>query len=328
MAASPRVDATRGRGATRRRLLALVLGAAAVALIAALAVAARVAGRVTATLTPPRQPVAAPRGLGAVRDVALTTRDGIVLRGWYVPSTNRAAVILGHGHGAQRGQLLPEARALVRAGYGVLMFDWRAHGESGGRRTTWGVDEPRDLQAALDFVLARPDVDARRVGALGFSMGAMIIAGVAERDPRIRAVVIAGAAPSLAEEASFDERHWGWWSERVAVWTLRLSGLAVDAVRPIDSLCRLSPRPVLVVGGSADTNVPRTSAPRMFQAACDPKQLYIIPGATHMTYEVRGGAEFERQVVRFFGDALLRDAARPRAPDTAPLARQTTGRAR
>lgn len=293
-----------------RTIAGVGLLAALLPLAATATIAGRVANRVRATLHPPRVPVVTPTGIGGVADVRIATGDGVLLRGSYAPSRNRAAVIFGHGWGGQRGQLLPEARALAEGGYGVLLFDWRGHGESGGAGTTWGIDEQRDLEAAVRFVGERPDVDPSRIGALGFSMGGMIVATVAERDPRLRAVALEGAFTSLEDELRHDEGKWGWWSGQVAVWTLRGAGLAVDRVRPIDAMCRISPRPLLVIAGSADRDLPLPVAERMYAAACPPKSLWIVPGATHHSYAETAGAEMGRRLVAFFDEALLAPARR------------------
>ena len=297
----------------RKRAWQIVGGVAIAAVLLATVGAVRVSRRVLASLHPPRAHVAAPVGLIGVGSVRFVTNDGIVIRGWYVPSRNHAAVILAHGWSGQRGQLLPEARLLAAHDYGILAFDWRGHGESGGDGTTWGVDEQRDLAAALKFVTSRPEIDSARIGVLGFSMGGMIVAEAAARDPRLRAVVVEGAYTSLEDEVRRDYGRWGWFSGMVATLTLRFAGIDVDRERPIDSLCRISPRPLFVIGGTADLDLPAEIARRMYDAACEPKELLMIEGATHRTYHEHGGVVMDRRLVRFFDRALLN-----RANDTAP----------
>jgi dipeptidyl aminopeptidase/acylaminoacyl peptidase len=266
--------------------------------------AIRVARRVAATLHPPRASVSVPDGLGPLLPIALTTSDHVVVRGWYVPSRNGAAVVLAHGHGGQRGQLAFEARALERRGYGILLFDFRGHGESDERAVTWGAAEQLDLEAAIDYLTRRPEVNARRIGALGFSMGAMTVAMVAARDPRLRAAVMEGAYTSVEEMISHDERHYRWWSERVAVATLRRSGVPIDSVRPVDVVCRISPRPVLIVNGAEDEDTPVAVAVRLYRAACPPKSIWIIPHAGHASYAI--GADRLAAVIGDFFDRSLR----------------------
>ena len=269
------------------------------------AVALRVARRVDATLHPARARTTVPDSLGPLVSVALGTADGLTLRGWYVRSRNGAAVVLAHGHGGQRAQLAAEARALASRGYGVLMFDARAHGASDGDRTTWGVDEQLDVEGALAFLAAQPDVDSMRIGAVGFSMGAMTIAMVAARDRRLRAVVLEGAFTSVEAMFRHDEDHYGWWSGRAALAALRRRRVAIDRVRPVDVICGISPRPVLIVNGADDVDTPVATARALYAAACPPKSIWIIPGATHLRY-ASGGAELARRLGEFFDRALPR----------------------
>ena len=99
--------------------------------------------------------------LGApYEDVQFTTSDGFLLKGWYVPSKNRAAVISFPGRSGTRLQ----ARMLARHGYGVLLFDRRGEGESEGDWNVFGWQGERDLHAAVAFLQGRPDVDPERSG--------------------------------------------------------------------------------------------------------------------------------------------------------------------
>ncbi len=79
-------------------------------------------------------------------------------------------MILLHGLHSRKERLLPLAAELNEAGFNILMFDFRAHGESGGEYTTFGLRELLDLLGALDYLLNRTDVSSERIGVLGFSM--------------------------------------------------------------------------------------------------------------------------------------------------------------
>jgi uncharacterized protein len=70
----------------------------------------------------------------AYEEVQFTTSDGFLLKGWYIPSRNRAAVISFPGRSGTRDQ----ARMLARHGYGVLLFDRRGEGESEGDWNIFG----------------------------------------------------------------------------------------------------------------------------------------------------------------------------------------------
>lgn len=135
-------------------------------------------------------------------DVDFPTRDGLVLRGWWLPSTNGAAVVFTHGLGQTRADLLARAAVVAGDGTGALLYDLRAHGDSDGDRfpTSWGAYE--DVLAATAFVLAQPDVDPARVGAFAFSVGASsTIRAAAHDDGALRALFLDGASA-----ASYDDQ--------------------------------------------------------------------------------------------------------------------------
>ena len=114
-----------------------------------------------------RQSVPAPKLGAAHEDVTFTTSDGLELDGWYVPSRNGAAVIAFPG----RSDPQAHARMLARHGYGVLLFDRRGEGDSDGDSNLFGWGGDKDIQAAVEFLKARPDVDPGRIGGIGLSVG-------------------------------------------------------------------------------------------------------------------------------------------------------------
>src|SRR5581483_7061901 len=123
-------------------------------------------------LHPPRDvPPWTPLDLGlAYSRVAFPARDGVPLVGWWIPAPDaRGTVVFLHGYGASKAQALGVAPFLHAAGYNVLAYDARAHGESGGTHTTLGLDEVQDVEGAWDWLAAR-DTTAH-VALLGWSMG-------------------------------------------------------------------------------------------------------------------------------------------------------------
>ncbi|MBN1315875.1 MAG: alpha/beta fold hydrolase [Anaerolineales bacterium] len=154
------------------------------------------------TLTHPvREPVVgSPMDVGvAYEDVEIPTTGGVTLRGWYVPSSNGAVVLALHGYNTNRVVFLPHARVLAEAGYGVLMLDLRAHGESGG--DVFPIANPApDVRAAIDFLRQRPDVDPGRIGAIGRSVGAgAVVRAAAEGEP-IQALWVDGMSMNTYDD--------------------------------------------------------------------------------------------------------------------------------
>jgi uncharacterized protein len=196
------------------------------------------------------------RTLPGLEPVEFRTDDGLVLHGWFAPGRDGSAVVLVHGLGGNRAELLPEASVLLRHGHAVLLFDSRASGESEGTLATWGDRERRDVAAAVRWVRTRSGVDPARIGLYGFSVGASTVALAAAEDASVRAVALGPVWPSLDAEL---HRKFQLSRGRPAVLAeavFRLGGVDVDAVRPVDALPRIPPRPVLFISGSRDEDTP------------------------------------------------------------------------
>jgi dipeptidyl aminopeptidase/acylaminoacyl peptidase len=262
------------------------------------------------TPVPPDLEARALAEIPGLEEITLRTSDGLSLRGWFLPGTLRAAVILVHGGGGNRLQMLPETRVLSRHGYGILAYDSRASGESDGDGVTWGDGEQRDLTAALDYVSTRSEIDPARIAVLGFSIGGSTVAMTASRDPRPRAVILYATWPSLADEMRFKLGRYNpvGWAPELA---MRLDGVAADNVRPIDAIGAIHPRPLLMITGELDPDTPVPIMRRLFDAAGEPKELWVVPRANHGGYAEASPAEYESRVTAFLDRALLGQTPKP-----------------
>ena len=188
--------------ATRRRWWALIL---ALVLVATYLVVWTLGQAVAATYAPrPELGVRTPADLGlGYRDVTFPSSDGEELAGWYIPTRNGAAVALMHGAGSTRSAVLERAAVLAEHGYGVLLFDARGHGESGGRAMDFGWYGESDAIGAVDFLTQQRDVSRGRIGLLGLSMGGEQAIGAAGVDGRVVAVVAEGATSRVAADKTY-----------------------------------------------------------------------------------------------------------------------------
>lgn len=313
---APRVPRRVLGGAPRSRLLGVALLVALVVAAGAITVWVRAAVYAFRDMHPPRVAVdgANPGRLG-LRDVEFQASDGVTLRGWYGEPAEPVVVLLVHGHRASREQLLGQANLLRRRGAGVLLFDLRAHGESGGDLATSGDLERRDVEAAMAFIRRQPETQGAAIGAIGFSVGAIALAEVAARDKGIAAVVLEAVFPTLEDTIDSDYPSRRPLERYVGVLVHRLGGVHVDEVRPADRLCAIAPRPLLLVFGAADPGLPPALRKRMLDAACDPKELWVVPGAGHGHFLEAQPEEFERRVVPFLLSALRRERKGPAADD-------------
>ncbi len=124
-------------------------------------------------------------------DIELTTSDGIKLAAWYAPPENGAVILLLHGSTSSRNSIDNYAKMLSDNGFGVLAFDLRGHGDSGGKGNAYGWSGLLDVGAAMDYLKNQADV--KLVGGLGLSLGGEILLGAASTYPEIKAIISDGA---------------------------------------------------------------------------------------------------------------------------------------
>lgn len=239
----------------------------------------------------------------------LQTQDGLKLAAWYVPSKNRAAVIMVHGHKANRADMLTRAQVLARHGYGILLLDLRTHGKSEGELITFGAKEAQDMDAAYRYLLTRPDVDASRIGAVGCSMGGAVVILSAAQNTGIKAVVaesafavLSDAVPSAISETGLPPIIFApivqWFAEREI-------GFKAEEISPINYIGKISPRPIFILHGGKDLVVMPDSGQRLYDAAGEPRELWFEPGLGHVEFINTLPGEYERRVVKFLDQYLL-----------------------
>jgi hypothetical protein len=243
--------------------------------------------------------------LGAAHeDVTLHTSDGLDLEGWYVPSRNGAAVIAFPGRGGPQ----KHTRMLVEHGYGVLLFDRRGEGNSDGDSNLFGWGGEKDIDAAVDFLEDRPDVDPDRIGGIGLSVGGELMLQAAAESGRLDAVVSEGAGTrSLGEE--LEELSTGELLVGMPNLAVRAAAMSVFAnSAPPPKLTDLMPRvdvPVLLIWAPNGGNL-EIMNPEYHRLAGGPASIWRIDDAMHIQGITAHPKEYERRVVGFFDDTLVR----------------------
>ena len=255
------------------------------------------------------------------------TRDGLRLIAWYLPGTQPAAVVVSGGHRGRAGDVLGISAALQRAGFHVVVYGWRGTPGSDPAAHTLGVYERRDLEAAIDAVAARlGDVP---IGLLGFSLGGAVSLVVAADDQRVRAVCADSAfSDPLAVLADGVERvlriPGAVLTAPVAALLARRTGARLSDFQPLAAVGRVAPRPLLLIHGDQDAAVPPSHARHLYDAAGEPRQLWIVPGARHVGAYFADREQYLLRVREFFLRALggstpepLDSTHEPTAPRTA-----------
>lgn len=241
-------------------------------------------------------------------DVALTTPDGVRLAAWYVPSRNGAAVVLLHGSGSTRTDVLDHAAVLAARGYGVLLLDARGHGGSAGHAMDLGWYGDADIAPAVGFLRAASDVSDDRIALVGISMGGEEAIGAAASSPQVRAVVAEGVtgrsgADLLPLRPRGVGRAFSTVFYRVQDTTAEvLSGVAP----PLDlrsAVIEVAPRPVLLIA-AGDVPGEGAAGRRLQRAAPETVQLWEVPGAGHAAGLRTAPEEWSARVATFLDAAL------------------------
>jgi uncharacterized protein len=217
-------------------------------------------------------------------EITLLTADGLRLSGWWLPQPTSQRVVIGlAGHRSSKSDLLGIGSGLWRAGNNVLLFDWRSRGQSDVAQHSLAYYELRDAEAAVAYALKR--LPTARIGLMGFSMGASVALLLGAREPRIAAIAADSPFTGIAEVVAHGAAQLRLPPQLVVPMADRLTswryGYRFGAVRPIEAVAAISPRPLLLIHGAADSLIPVSHAHELFDAAREPKQCWIVEGAEH-----------------------------------------------
>lgn len=200
-----------------------------------------------------------------VREVTLSTDDGLSLLSWYLPSQpGRPVIAYFHGNGGHIGYRFERLLRFSREGYGVLMAEYRGYGGNPGTPTEAGFYA--DARAALAF-LEREGVAPNRLVLYGESLGSGVAVALAA-EHQVAAVILEAPPTSVAEVA---QCHFPF----------------VPAARMVtdrfDSLSRIGKMraPILVLHGERDRVVPIRYGRMLFEAAPEPKEAWFVPEGGH-----------------------------------------------
>jgi pimeloyl-ACP methyl ester carboxylesterase len=242
------------------------------------------------------------------RDVTFPATDGVQLSGWYVPSTNGDAVVLLHGAGSTRSAVLDHAAVLARAGYGVLLFDARGHGESEGRAMDFGWYGDRDVNGAVGFLAGRPDVGDGRILAVGLSMGGEEAIGAAATNPRICGVVAEGVTGRTSADRSWLSGAYGirgFAQEGLDRLTYGFVDLLTPAAPPQslrNAVEQMAPRRVLLIA-ALRVKGERRAADHIDGGSPRTVDVWVAPGAGHTNALEARQSEWIDRVTTFLASA-------------------------
>lgn len=224
------------------------------------------------------------------QEINIPTKNNKYLYGWWVPAENsnnenKPTIILVHGWSRNVDRVMSFIKQLHPAGYNLLAFDSRCHGKSDDDKFSSMLKFTEDICAAIDFSEKLPNVDTKRVGILGLSIGGAASIYAAALDKRIKSVVTGGAFahPTSVMEIEFKKRKIPYYP---FIWFIfkymefRI-GAKFDEIAPSNNIAK-SDASMFLVHGINDTTVPIEQADELYQAGNPDKvKLWKVEGKSH-----------------------------------------------
>ncbi|HMO26132.1 MAG TPA: alpha/beta fold hydrolase [Tepidisphaeraceae bacterium] len=228
--------------------------------------------------------------------VSFSATDGLMIAGWWIggsgsgPGVGRT-VVFCHGLGTGKQELLDLAGTFHAQGYGVLLIDHRAHGESDGQFTTFGDAERYDVLGAVRWLRQNRRIEASRIFGVGISTGAAALVAAAAHDSddgrAIDAVALFATyddLPTLA--ADLARTHFlPPFSTLLRTTALQLvsahAGRDLLAFSPADLIDDIWPRPILIIHGARDGLIPLERGQALYDAAYFPREHLWLVGGRH-----------------------------------------------
>jgi pimeloyl-ACP methyl ester carboxylesterase len=241
--------------------------------------------------------------------VSFPSADGITLRGWYIDSPNEQTILVLHGSGSVKDNYInmEMSRVLAGAGYDILLFDFRGHGESDGSIFSLGKWETRDIAGALAYLDGR---GMREVGVLAYSMGAATALLAAPDHPQIRAIVADSSFASLStvirSEGSKAIFFMPLMYPGVALMSKLMFGIDPDGTQPVEAVPQLGDRPLFLIHSTGDSLIPVSEIYDLEKAgAGNPNlEVWVAQGEGHVSAFANNEEEYVRRVVEFFNKHL------------------------
>ena len=240
-----------------------------------------------------------------------TRHDSLNLKGWYLAGREEwPAIILVHGINTNRSAngLTEMATRLHERGFGVLLFDLRAHGESEGKKASGGWNEKWDVLGAYDYLVSQ---GVKKIAVIGVSMGAGTASMAAAEEEGIAGLVMDSSFSSVLDLLSLEVAHATTlpkWFTPVFSPGIRLIaplflGIPVAKIEPKTKVADLA-YPILLIHSTGDTRIPSSHSDIIYDHAPAGSQLWKVDGVAHAQVFPSHPDEYIERISAYFHQRL------------------------
>ncbi|HLO50206.1 MAG TPA: alpha/beta fold hydrolase [Kamptonema sp.] len=214
------------------------------------------------------------------------------IHGWWVPNSaprrgNEKVVLYLHGNGINMGANIEHANRFHQVGLSVFLIDYRGYGRSTGNFPTES-QVYQDAETAWHYLVKERGINPSQILIYGHSLGGAIAIDLALRHPDAAALIVESSFTSIRAMVDYQNQFW-------------MFPVNLLLTQRFDSIAKVSKlqMPIFFIHGTADNVVPFEMSKKLFEAAPEPKQLYLIPNAGHNNTAQTAGAEYLQRVRGF-----------------------------
>ena len=237
-------------------------------------------------------------------DFDFQSTDGASIDAWFIPAADDSAIcnlIVLHGIGACKELFLPAASTFTSHHCNIVLFDLRAHGQSGGEYCTYGFQEKKDVRILTDKLAA---LNSLPTGVYGTSLGGAMAYLSMEEDNRLAFGIIESTFDDMQNVVrEYTKRFLGFrcdWLGDFALWRAgHVAHFDPDNIKPFASAQHIS-KPMLVIHGTKDIHIPFQYGKRNFDSlGSTQKEFIAVEGADHNNVGLLGGPGLMEQKLNF-----------------------------
>jgi len=260
-------------------------------------------------IMPPRLKIfITPKDIGLpFKEIILETSDGKKLKGWLIYSEKSKGIIIClHGYPANKSDILPVVEFLYPE-FSLLLFDFRAHGESQGKVCYFGLKEFLDVKSAIDFIKNNKETKDLPIGIWGYSFGGAVGIISASKFNEIKCVVTDSAFANFPDMVKNYYKNLGPLKYIFSFFSIFLGRYVFRSDFKLNSpenFINNVKCPVLIIHSRNDEFVPFTHAQKLFERANQPKEIYVVEGL-HTGLERAYTEEYREKVKSFFEKYLF-----------------------